>query len=479
MPGLSRTRRCRAALALGAALAAAALLAPGAGAAAPHPLAVGFGDPLFSSSEAAVREEWLGRVAGTGGSIARLNLSWAAVAPKQPPPGFDARDPASPGYEWAAIDAAVRSTAAHGLRVMMTVGGAPAWAEGAGRPAGVAAGTWRPSASAYGEFATAVARRYGGSFPDPLWPGAALPRVSAFEAWNEPNLDTYLAPQWEGRADVGPTIYRGLLNAFYAGVKAAQPGATVIGGSLAPFGDPPGGHRTPPVEFLRGLLCLRGGRLRPLPCPHPARLDVLSDHPIAVGSPLESAGNPLDATTPDLGLLTRVLRRAEQTRRVLPRGRKPLWVTEFWYDSDPPDPNGVPLHREARWYEQDLYLFWKQGARAAICLQIRDSPPGKGYEYTNQSGAYFLDGAPKPARTAFRFPLVAERRRGGNVLVWGIAPRSGRVRIQARRAGAWRTLAVLRTSGAPRPFTTLLDLSGPTRLRARLGKLHSLPWQLR
>jgi hypothetical protein len=48
-------------------------------------------------------------------------------------------------------------------------------------------------------------------------------------------------------------------------------------------------------------------------------------------------------TTPDIGRLMRVLRKAEKTKRVLPQGNKELWVTEFWYDTDPPDPTGVSL----------------------------------------------------------------------------------------------------------------------------------------
>jgi hypothetical protein len=182
-------------------------------------------------------------------------------------------------------------------------------------------------------------------------------------------------------------------------------------------------------------------------------------------------------TTPDLGLLTRVMRKAEATHRVLPSGQKPLWVTEFWYDSSPPDPHGVPLYRQARWYEQDLYMFWRQGASAAITLQIRDAPPGKGYAYTNQSGAYFLDGAAKPSRTAFRFPFVAQRTGRARVLAWGIAPRAGRVQIQARRGGRWLTLMSTQAGGRSRPFEVSLALQGHAQLRARLGSETSLIWK--
>jgi hypothetical protein len=447
--------------------------------AAPHPLRIGFGDKLFLSDDASTRESWFERAAATGASIARVNVHWSAVAPASPQPGFDANDPSARGYLWAQTDAAVRGAVAHGQRVMLTVYSAPRWAEAPGRPAHADPGTWRPQPEAFAAFARALARRYSGSYPDPLRPGASLPQVSLFEVWNEPNLDNYLSPQWRGDRSVGPGLYRGLLNAFYAAVKEVQPAARVIAGSLAPFGDEPGGTRTRPVRFLRGLLCLRGSRLTRTRCSEPAHFDILSDHPIAIGPPLQSALSPLDVTTPNLGRLTPVVHAAVRRGTVLPRRAKPLWVTEFWYDSSPPDPRGVPVARQARWYEQDLYMFWQQGAEAAIALEIRDDPPEAGYPFSSQAGAFLLDGTPKPSRTAFSFPLVAHRDNRGSVIVWGIAPVAGRVRIEARRRGGWQGVATVATADRPRPFLTRLDAHGPLELRGSIGGERSLVWTQR
>jgi hypothetical protein len=458
--------------------ALAGLVAPGAGASPPS-LTVGFGDSLFSAEEVATRESWLGRAAATGASIVRVNVLWSTIAPKAPAAGFEPSDPGAPGYEWKGLDAAMRSAAAAGLRVMLTVYSAPRWAEGGGRPRNMLPGTWEPRADAYGAFAEALARRYDGRYPDPSSPGTALPAVHDFEAWNEPNLDTYLSPQWTATESKGPGLYRGLLNGFYAGVKAAQPKANVIAGSLAPFGDPPGGERTAPVLFLRTLLCLKGDSLATVPCPQPARFDTLSDHPIAVGGPQRSASSPLDVTTPDLGRLTAIVHRAAATDRIRPKGEKPLWVTEFWYDTDPPDPDGVSLATQARWYEQDLYSFWAQGAKVAIALQLRDAPEGVGYALTSQSGAYFVDGSPKPSAKAFRFPLVAHRTGPFKAGVWGIAPRTGNVAIQAHRSGGWRTLATVHAAGPGHPFAAEIQLLRFAKLRAVIGGEASLPWDQR
>lgn len=466
-------KRAAATLSVLLALAAAVpSLAAGAG------YKIGFADPLFRSPEPATREAWLEKAAFSGASIVRLDVRWSEVAPVAPPAGFNPSDPGAPGYRWESLDAAVKSAAAQGLEVLFTIYSAPSWAEGPERPPSERPGKWRPDAEALGSFGEALATRYSGHYPDPSDPAKALPPASDFEAWNEPNLDTYLSPQWEGTKWVGATLYRRLLNRFYAGVKAAQPDATVIAGSLAPFGDPPGGERTPPVLFLRELLCLKGGRLRKVPCPEPARFDVLSDHPIAVGAPRESAASPLDASTPDLYRLTRVLQKAEAIGTVLPHEHRPLWVTEFWYDTNPPDPLGLPPMIQARWYEQDLYSFWQQGASVAITLQVRDAPEGRSYAISNQSGIYFVDSSPKPSQMAFRFPFVAHREGPFKVGIWGIAPHGGKVAIQARRAGGWTTLTTVQAA-AGAPFTATVQLLHFARLRARLAGEASLPWSQR
>ncbi|MFT3865049.1 MAG: hypothetical protein QM729_12310 [Solirubrobacterales bacterium] len=477
-PSRPRIRR-RSVLLVGLAALSALIALGGPANAGASGLEVGFADSLFASSEAQVRSEWLGRAVDTGASIVRINVRWSQIAPKKPAAGFEATDPASPGYEWTTLDAAVGEAAAHGLKILFTVYQAPTWAEGAERPKKAEAGSWEPSAAAFGEFAQALARRYNGTFPDPDDPSTTLPAVNFYEAWNEPNLEEYLAPQWSGGENRAPVLYRSLLNSFYAGVKQGAPKAKVLAGSLAPFGDEPGGERTRPVLFLRNLLCLEGGLLRKVACPEPARFDILSDHPIAVGAPTRSAVSPLDVTTPDLGRLTKVLEKAEKTKRALPAGKKSLWVTEFWYDTDPPDPTGLSLALQARWYAQDLYLFWKQGAQVAIALQLRDSPEGKSYASTYQSGAYFLDGSPKPSVTAFRFPFVAHRTGPFKVAVWGIAPHAGTVKVQALRKGGWKTLGTVKAKGRGHPFTTEVQLLRFAHLRARLGSASSLIWTQR
>ena len=193
----------------------------------------------------------------------------------------------------------------------------------AGRPS-VTPGTWKPSPQALEDYGAALARRYSGTFPDPARPGQTLPKVKAFQVWNEPNLAKYLNPQWIGARAASPKVYRGMLNGFYRGVKSVSSTALVVTAGTAPFGDPQaGGQRVQPARFWRELLCLRlnRGRLRGVACPTPARFDVLAHHPYSVGQPRRKALNADDVSIPDLAKLTRPLRAAERLGRALPRKR--------------------------------------------------------------------------------------------------------------------------------------------------------------
>jgi hypothetical protein len=305
-----------------------------------------------------------------------------------------------------------------------------------------------------------------------------LPRVRYLQAWNEPNLPLYLAPQWirsNGRwIAESPILYRGLLNAFYAGVKSVAPSDVVISAGTAPFGDPPGGQRVPPAEFDRDLFCVSAA-MQPLPCPDPAHFDVLAHHPYAVGGPYTHALDADDVSIPDLYKLERPLAVAERTGRVLPAGPKPIWVTEVSYDSDPPDPTAVPMATFVRWTAETLYELWSEGVSVVTWYLIRDQPPIPSYADSYQSGMYFLDGQAKIAQRAFRFPLVVDRRGRGKPIVWTRAPVAGTLRIEGLIGGRWEV--VLETPVTQHEVLDLhLRASRTESFRALVGGESSLIW---
>jgi hypothetical protein len=451
--------------------------------AVPPPLTIGFFDGVYSSTDPSERAVWLDRTRQSGATIVRLELSWAGVAPS-PLQGGAAADPRNPSYQWQQVDSAVRDAAARGLSVLLTVSGAPAWAEGAARPAGAIPGSWRPDVDALAAFSRAAAQRYSGSFPDPLAPGATLPRVRFWQVWNEPNLSTYLAPQWVRRGGrlvpASPAYYRSMVNGFYRAVKGVRGDNVVVTAGTAPYGDPePGGARLAPALFLREFFCLRGSRLRRTACPDPPHLDAISHHPYGIGGPRWHALNADDVAVPDIGKLVRVLRAAERSGRALPRARKRVWVTEISWDSRPPDPEGVPELTHARWLEEALYVLWRQGVDTVTWFQIRDQAPIPSYAATSQSGIYLRDGRPKLATQAFRFPFVAERASRTRVRVWGKAPAgSGRVLIQRRSGRGWVTIHHVQAAHDG-IFVALLGLRGSAQLRSRDGSQVSLVWSQR
>lgn len=440
----------------------------------------GFHDGGFSDRSR--QTELLGEASGLGASVARVATGWAGIAATRP---TSPMDPADPAYDWSATDASVRATVNAGLQPILSLTQAPAWAEGGGRPAGLRAlpGSWRPDPASYGLFAVALARRYDGTYPDPLMPGRTLPRVRAYLPWNEPNLEAYLAPQWSRRngrvVAEAPYHYRKLVREFDAGIHRSQPDALVAAGALAPFGDAlPGGRRTPPARFLRDMLCL-SPRFRRVACGSygSPRFDVLSHHPYSVGGPFREALNPDDVSVPDLAAkLVKPLRAAERLGVLGPPRRRRIWVTEISWDSRPADPDGVPERRHADWLAQALYVLARQGVDTVTWFQVRDSPPGPGRNYgvTSQSGVLLRSGRPKFAATAFRFPLVAVRP-AGRTTVWALAPTSGPLVVERRTKRGWT--AVLRRSSVRRGTIVQRRFTGLRRgtvLRARAGGLRSL-----
>ncbi len=426
-------------------------------------------------------EPWVSHAVAEGSQVVRLAVRWYDVAPRTRSAGFVASNPSSLGYNWAPTDAAVRAYSAARLRVVILVLRAPPWAEGPGRPAGKPFdGTWKPNPSDLGQFATAIATRYSGQFPDPLRPGRFLPRVTYWQGWNEPNLSHYLTPQWiktpKGFVAASPDVYRPMANAFYAAVKAVSSANIVVNAGTAPWGDAIGGLGMHPIYFYRHLFCLTA-KLTPLPsCPGKILFDVADHHAYDPVQPTHAAISPDDATIPDLYKVAKVVKAGVRFGRILPLANKPLWVGEFSWDTNPPDPHGVSLATQAAWLEQALYLLWRQGVSTALWFVIADEPPVPSYSETYQAGTFFLNGQVKPSAIAFRFPLVTSRPDHSHVFVWGRAPSTGTVTVQ--RAGVGRSWKVVRaiTVHQDGVFTTTLRLRGRVALRAQVNGLTSLTW---
>lgn len=471
-PRLARARSW----ALGAAFAGALLVpAPALGA---RGLDLGLTDGAsFQSSDPETRSVWFDHAEGARADFVRLSVSWRSVAPAPRPPGFDPTDPGDPAYSWGTLDAAVRVARMQGLGVLIGVSQAPRWAEGKNRPSQAPAGSWKPDPGDLRQFSRAIAARFSGTFNPG---GGALPAVRFWELWSEPNLATYLTPQWRDDKPFAPIHYRKMLNAFYAGINAVRKANVVLPGGTAPYGDPITGRfrRMRPAVFWRALLCLKGADLKPVRCRNPAHFDVAAHNPINVGAPRRKARARDDISTPDMNKLHRILGKAKRERNLRPVERKPLWATEIWWDSDPPDPDGVPEGKHARWLQESFYLLWKQRVRRVIWFQVRDAAPHPDFGFAGsfQTGLFLRGGEAKEAYRGYRFPFVGDRLTDGRVRIWGKAPTAGRVEIQRRKNGEWRTFERAR-AGDNHIFVEKVRLRGKELLRARDGSQQSLVWK--
>jgi hypothetical protein len=415
-------------------------------AAAARGLATGLlaGDPHYGA-EAGLAFE---RTRAAGATTIRIDLTWRDVAPggDTRPAGFDPTNPADAAYNWSVIDGLVRLSVANGLEPVITIQNAPEWAE---RSGGGRAGTNNPDPAELGRFAQAAARRYSGSF-------AGLPRVRGWEVWNEVNGSFFFFPQQQKGRPTSPDSYRQMINEVAAAVHGVHRDNLVVAGALFPFEvERPGLTAIGPLPFMRSLLCMTT-KLRPRRgCRGRARFDVWSHHPYTSGGPTHQVSNPNNVSVAQLPRMRRLLNAAARFKRIVHRRPVQFWVTEFSWDSNPPDPKGVPSRLHARWTAEALFRMWSAGVSLVTWFQLRDdADSGRAHSKVFESGLYLrcatglgCDTA-KPALTAFRFPFVAFRARTRRASVWGRTPGGVPAKVvveQATRSG-WRTLAKVRAN---------------------------------
>jgi hypothetical protein len=426
---------------------------------------VGLQDPgLGAGGTSAQTQAALAAMRAIDGSVVRVGLPWASIAPsgKTIPSGFRPSDPGDPRYDWSAVDSAVRLAAHDHLRVLLTAADAPVWAQGRGRERPfVSPGAWDPNPTMFAAFIHAAAVRYSGAYPDPLKPGATLPRVQDWEPWNEPNIPgDFSAPH-------PVSAYRTLLDRAYGVLKAVHRDNIVVLGGLAPVSPVPGS--TPPLDFGADLLCLHrvGASFRPnRSCRQRADFDVFAMHPYSLAAtPTKHAYNPGDVLVGDMSKVGTLVRTADRLHTAAQRIHHQIWVTEFAWLTNPPNTLlGDAEPTAARYVAYSMYEMWKSGVSLVIWLTVLDEPSDG---FAGQ-GLYASSGRPKLTLRAFAFPFVAavNARHG---FAWGRVPVSHQVRVVVQRATGWgwRTVA-RRLTGADGVFSARFPASGNALYRARV-----------
>ncbi len=412
---------------LSLALAASAAAGPPGTTAVPaHPLRTGFLDPgAFGGSDAS---KAVARARGAGASTERLLLFWSNVAPHQP---TAPTDPGDLAYQWSDFDRQVIAAAKGGLEPIVDITNSPSWAHGA---AVDLPGNW-PSPGMFGQFAQAAAKRYSGTFK-PAGSSTPLPRVRYWEVWNEPNADTDLTPQRVNGKAVSPAEYRQMVNAFTSGVRSVSSQNLVVAGTLGPFG-----HNSKDIQviapktFMADLLCVSPQTPYRKTCSQTTRFDVWAHNPYSNGGPDWHAYSPNDVSIGDLPEMHDLLVAAWQHGTIQAPRVPDFWVTEFSWDTNPPDPMGIPMALDARWVSEALYRMWSAGVSEVVWFHLQDEPLRTS---PYQSGFYTVAGGAKFSLEAFRFPFVAFRTDTG-VMIWGRAPEgtSATVKVEQQVGGTW------------------------------------------
>jgi hypothetical protein len=276
-------------------------------------------DPTFRARVAAdVKDAGFGWV--------RQQVIWAAMESQ----------PGNFGTDFTAqMDLFIADTSAKGLKILLSVARSPDWAG--------ANGGLPKQTGDFTTFMTFLTQRYKG-------------KVQAYEIWNEPNY----AYETGGHVAVGD--YLPVLKAGYQTVKANDPAALVLFAGLTPTGVNDPSVAISDVEYLRQMYALNGGEVRQY-------YDALGAHAGSTCNPPDNsypdnpATNPC-GTDPDGGRSytkdnSFYFKRIVQLRGVMEQngeGAKPMWLTEFGWDSTPSPPPGYGFARYNSEAQQAAYL---------------------------------------------------------------------------------------------------------------------------
>ena len=318
--------------------------------------------------------------------IVRVTLDWATVAKRRP---AEAADPADPAYNWTAVDNVIAKAAQNRMRVVLAVYGTPRWA-------GPARNRLPRRITDLRLFSFAAATRYSGTYRVEVGenePERTLPAVRFWLAWNEPNNPIFLKPQWKKvrRAwrPQSPFDYAKICSAIWAGVHSTGlANEKVACGVTGPRGNNAPRSSRPSTSPLVFMTWLRRAGLK--------RFDAYAHHPY-YGSRLEKPSTkPRTANAVTLGNIGVLIK---QLNRLFGRNKR-LWVTEYGYQTRPPDRYfGVSYKAQAKYVHQAYALARKtRRIDMFVWFLIRDERRLAGW----QSGVMTASGKRKPAYRAFQ-----------------------------------------------------------------------------
>lgn len=324
---------------------------------------------LWANVDNAEMKRQLDLVKSSGATLTRVDVGWTSIQ-ESGPGELNA-------YHVGRLDAVVSAASARGIKLLLTFTGSPCWASTAPESIkqGCAGEWWSRGVSAYAprdpaEYASAIgklAARYKG-------------KVTAWEIWNEPNHEEFF------KAADQATAYAALVKAAYPAVKAADPGTTVVAGSLSQSD-----HAFTARLYQLGVK---------------GYFDAFSIHPYSDDySPLDTRAGQDPRYS--------FIRGVPAVRDVmLANGdNKPLWLTEAGFSTSPIRAterwrNGVSEETQALYLKQQVEQVAKWPYVAAtVWFKLKDTSGDVNDLYSN-CGLRRWDGSAKPAWAAFQNSLA-------------------------------------------------------------------------
>lgn len=336
-------------------------------------------DLIWHYTQPAAVTERVNNIAATGAKYTRIGIDWIHIAPTRP---ANPEDPADPAYDWGRYDLIIGGLRSRGIGVLVTLHATPSWASNSGKVFAT------PRTADAASFAAAVARRYNGTYPNPL--GGLLPAIQSLGVRNEPNISLFNSPQCKkvGRrwVPVAPKAYADLLIASEPKIRAANPNLIIVAGEMgsnaANSKCGPANSSLGSIEFTRELHKALGGK-RKVP------FDMWAQHIYPVGPPDRVVFFPSWKRLPEMMTVV---------NKMHPTGKMPLIISETGYTT-----SYTPYHRyfvseaqQAAW----LTLTYQVAARnpqveMVVWFNIQDHR-----NWT--AGLYRTDGSKKPSFDRFR-----------------------------------------------------------------------------
>lgn len=232
--------------------------------------------PFGMNTHLATRFPLLGDLARPAAAVNDLGVAWTREDFAWP-----RIEPRQGAWQWEYTDQVMAQYDALVVKVLGRLGYSVGWATADPNDASDGQSFAMPDTEAWGRYIATTVARYQG-------------RVRAWEIWNEPDNPIY----WSGQPD--PRAFARLLRVAHDAVKAADPGALVVIGGVSPF----------ETSFLEGIA--QAGAWD--------AFDVLAIHPYT------------DPYSPEQGQIGPS--GVGGVRALLNRhGSKPIWATEFGWES--------------------------------------------------------------------------------------------------------------------------------------------------